>query len=480
MRGTTSPGTSIAIVFAVLSVGSGFPRTTHAEQPTPAKTDAPSSEADSRKGSENQAEEPSAEERLWSHLKGLPIGPFKLDLGAGLRIRGEVQDNFNVKKYGDGSRDELLLERARVELGLHFLEGFRLFLQGQDAHELGCNFSNADFQGGSPYNNLFDLRQAFLEWVRIGGSPLGFKVGRQSIAFTDNRLMGPGEWGNVGRYSWDAAALTWRSELADVDLFYAFRVQYDPTGFDYRHFDYDVLGLFTTFPLRMFKLHAFYFLQMNNFPSDESQATSGSFQRHSPGVSLEGTFDNGIDLGLGVIPQFGKWGQKTVSAMGGYAVVGYTAPLFGAPRIGLHYAYGSGDSKPDDDTVRTFDGIFGAVDNYYGRMNLFSWMNLHDLQLALSASPWKIIKVTADYHLFRLADKSDAWYYANGKPQRQDPTGTSGRVVGHELDIVVVLNATKHAQLQAGYGLFLPEEFVRRTGPHELAHWGFLQGSYDF
>ena len=467
----------LATVFLAF-VASG--RRACAEQQTGPEAESPWGETSPAQPSKDRTEEPSAENRFWSNLKGIPIGPLMLDLGAGLRLRSEFQDNFNVKIFGDGSRDAILFERARVELGLQFLDGFWLFVQGQDAHALGCNFSDEDFPNGSPYNNQFDLRQAFLEWTLIGGTPLGFKLGRQSVAFTDNRLMGPGEWGNVGRYAWDTATLTWRSDVAYVDLFYAFRVQYDPTGFDYRHFDYDVLGLFSTFPVKMLKLHAFYFLQMNNFPSDETQTTSGSFHRHSPGVSLEGSFDSGIDISMGIIPQFGRWGDDTVLALGGYAVLGYTAPLYGSPRIGLHYAHGSGDSDPDDNTARTFDGVFGAVDKYYGRMNLFAWMNLHDLQLALSGSPLKFMKVSADYHLFLLADKHDAWYYANGSAQRRDPGGASGALVGHEVDLVVDIKATKHTRFQIGYGLFIPGAFVRNTGPHDRAQWGFLQWSYIF
>jgi hypothetical protein len=219
---------------------------------------------------------------------------------------------------------------------------------------------------------------------------------------------------------------------------------------------------------------------MNNFPSDEDQATSGSFHRHSPGISLEGTFDTGIDLAAGIVPQFGEWAGNSVRALGGYAVFGYTAPVYGTPRIGVHYAYGSGNSNPHDATIRTFDGVFGAVDKYYGRMNLFAWSNLHDVQLALSASPLEFMKVNADYHLFLLADEHDAWYYANGKPQRQDPNGASGRLVGHELDVVAVIEVTKRVEFQFGYGLFVPGAFVRNTGTHGAAHWGFLQASCNF
>ena len=419
----------------------------------------------------------SAQQPISEHAS---IKRVKLDLAVGLRLRGELQNNFNVKTYGESTRDEMLLQRLRIELGLRFSERLRLFVQGQDARELGSDFSNEDFPNGSPYNNRFDLRQAYLEWTRIGGTPAGVKLGRQSIALGDNRLMGPGEWGNVGRYAWDAATLTWRSAILNADLFYAFRVRHDPTSFDRRHFDYDVLGLFTTFPVKPFKLHAFYFLRMNNFPSGDAPPRSGSYRRHSPGISLEGNFSNRIDMRMGMVPQFGEWGGDPVRAVGGFAEFGYTVPVGGFPRFGLHYAYGSGDSSPGDDTDGTFDGVFGAVDKYYGRMNMFAWANLHDLQLAISANPATLLKIELDYHLFLLADKHDAWYYANGRPQRHDPGGTSGILVGSEVDLVGVINATKRTRLEVGYGVFFPGAFVHNTGPHELAHGGFLQWSYGF
>ena len=424
-----------------------------------------------------ESEQPSAEERFWAHGKGIPLGPFKVDVGGGLRLRGEGQDNFNVKRYGDGSQDLFLLERARLEVCWHFLDDLRLFVQGQDAHALGSNFANADFPNGSPLNNTFDLRQGFVEWTHIGGSPVGFKLGRQSIVYTDSRLMGPGERGNVGRYVWDAAVLTWRSRVLDLDIFYAFRVQYNPSAFDHDHFDYDVLGVFSTAPLGPLQLHAFYFLKMNNFPDSPS---AGSFFRHSPGFSFEGAFASGIDVSAGLVPQFGTWGQLEVRALGGYAVAGYTVPIWGKPRFGVHYAYASGDSDTADGTTRTFDGVFGGVAQYYGRMNLFAWMNLHDLQAALSLRPFGRVKLEADYHLFLLAERRDAWYYATGSSQRQDTTGAAGRVLGHELDIVVAVKATPYARLQAGYAWFAPGEFIRSTGAHAYAHWAFLQAAYDF
>ena len=33
---------------------------------------------------------------------------------------------------------------------------------------------------------------------------LDFKIGRQQISYGDARILGPGQWGNTGRYAWDA------------------------------------------------------------------------------------------------------------------------------------------------------------------------------------------------------------------------------------------------------------------------------------
>ncbi len=37
---------------------------------------------------------------------------------------------------------------------------------------------------------------------------MGLKAGRQSVSYADNRVFGPGNWGNVGRYWWDVVKLT--------------------------------------------------------------------------------------------------------------------------------------------------------------------------------------------------------------------------------------------------------------------------------
>lgn len=92
-------------------------------------------------------------------------------------------------------------------------------------------------------------------------------------------------------------------------------------------------------------------------------------------------------------------------------------------KTGAGYSYASGDDSSTSDIER-FDGVFGASDKYYGRMNLMSWSNLRDAELFIIVSPLKNINVRIEYHRFELADKSDKWR------SYRNQTGISGDDLG--------------------------------------------------
>lgn len=152
-----------------------------------------------------------SEKPHWSDaLKGVPLGPFQLDIGGSVRFRYEYQNDFNQQRYADDRkpgfrRDHFLLQRTRLDLNLRFGEEARFYVELQDARAYDSDFKKDDFDPqlySCPYWNPLDLRQAYLEWLHIGDTPFGIKLGRQAIFYGDNRIWGPGEWGNVGRYAW--------------------------------------------------------------------------------------------------------------------------------------------------------------------------------------------------------------------------------------------------------------------------------------
>ena len=50
-------------------------------------------------------------------------------------------------------------------------------------------------------------------------------------------------------------------------------------------------------------------------------------------------------------------------------------------------------------------------------MDFFSWQNMHNVRFSAAIKPVKGLTVTADYHLFWLADTADYFYSVSGLPR---------------------------------------------------------------
>jgi hypothetical protein len=165
--------------------------------------------------------------------------------------------------------------------------------------------------------------------------------------------------------------------------------------------------------------------------------------------------------------QFGDSGKKTIGAYGYNAKVSYLVPQWWLSEIGAEYTCASGDDNINDGTVKTFDGVLGAIDLYYGRMAMFAWMNLKDYQINLDVKPTRKLSTTIQFHRFDLAESKDAWYYGNGKPQRKDVTGASGSFLGMEMLFMAKYVFNKYFNVYAGYGHFFPGTFMKNTAGYK-------------
>ena len=187
------------------------------------------------------------------------------------------------------------------------------------------------------------------------------------------------------------------------------------------------------------------------------------------------------DYGGTVAHQCGDFGKDQIDAWGANARVGHTFEAPWKPRIAAEFSYASGDSNPRDGRRETFDGVFGAIDTFYGRMNFLSWMNLEDYQITFGLQPTKTLKVWMDYHVFRLASDRDGWYWCNGRAARRDVTGETSPSLGQEIDVLFQWQINKHLELFVGYCHFFPGPFIRDTpGTDRHADWVFVQVTFQF
>jgi len=415
----------------------------------------------------------------------------KLVFGTDIRLRYEFQKDFNQKYYGDnlpkGSSDDgFLLGRFSAGFDCRPSEMIHMALWMQHSDVWGMALNESDFYnqkfrcGHNPNKDPWELSDTYIEIKRPFDVPITFKGGRQRIVYGNKRVFGPGQWGNTGRWIWDALNISYKFEKGFVDTYYGRTMIHEPDKFSLNHrHSYESFGSYShfTLPKDFFEIvfEPFFMTKRDNhdrYNGEDNMA--GTLDAYYVGIRICKINLNGFDIDMTYIQEFGDYSNDDLNAYGYHMLLAYPlkCPAM-KPRISVEYSFGSGDSNPTDGNHETFDGAFGARDKMYGRMNLFHWKNIKDAQVNVEARPWSGCCVKAEFHKFWLAEEKDAWYL-NAK-QYRDKTGESGDAVGKELDIVFEIDLPWRNEIQLGYGHFWPDEFAKNKACNKQADWVFLQ-----
>ena len=136
------------------------------------------------------------------------------DFGAQLRARYERKDDGGsdgryaaddfLKETPPGRFNDnaFLLLREKLHVGYTPVPWCTVFLEGRDSS------SSGDRRDPNPGADVLDVHQAYLRLGQRGEFPLFATVGRQELLYADERMVGIGDWGNLGRV-FDAAKLRW-------------------------------------------------------------------------------------------------------------------------------------------------------------------------------------------------------------------------------------------------------------------------------
>ncbi|MBN2654203.1 MAG: alginate export family protein [Nitrospirae bacterium] len=419
----------------------------------------------------------------------------RLIFSAALRTRYESQHNFSQKYYGINqpagkSDDSFLLYRIRAGLDWHPSKKTHLALWMQHADVLGYELPDSAFYNNAfkhtdhPHKDRFELYQTFIETKDIMHTGISLKAGRQKISYADNRVFGPGEWGNSGRWVWDALKTSWSFKHGFLDLFYGKTMlhEIDQFSLGHRH-GYESIGMYGHVnvlknPVNLI-VEPMLFTKKDNHQNytGELNKTPGKLDSWYLGARTHASLRN-WELGATFIQEKGSFGADKINAYGYHIMAAYTVPHDWKPRLCAAYSYASGDSNPADGKNETFHEAFGAKDMFYGRMNLFSWSNLKDYEISMTINPYAWLTIKGEAHKFKLADKHDGWSL-NSKTYR-DKTVSSGESVGKELDLVISCRYSNNHTLMAGFGRFWPDEFAKNMASSKQASWVFLQWEYRF
>jgi 1,2-phenylacetyl-CoA epoxidase catalytic subunit len=435
------------------------------------------------------------------------------------RFRWEIRDNnFDFNDAVNAPTDDnWFLQRARLGLKLSPTPWLRMYGQIQDSREI--NSDRPDFPGklGAEGDDAVDLRQA---WIELGNPkvfPLTLKLGRQILSYGDERVIGAFDWNNIGR-TFDAVKLRWESKDAWVEAFASSvvvpeRGSYNQSDFfNGNELDRQQIfsGIYAECNALWFQSTDLYVLHLHendsvkyqdNDRGDTNFFTIGTRWKSKPGafaksedvmskdkdnkaVALPGPKPAvGLDYTFEGAFQTGDVRGQDLTAFAAHGDVGYTLDMPWRPRFAVGYSFATGDDEPGDREIQTFQNLFPTNHKFYGQMDLFSWQNIHDLEFDFKISPVRNVTLRADYHAFWLESTEDAWYRANGATTVRPINATSraaGNYVGSEIDFLATWNVTKWFQVEGGYSHFFSGDYLKDTGPHDDADFGYVQAKLTF
>ncbi len=440
------------------------------------------------------------------------------DIGGQVRLRAEDKSYFATPgipgaldfRANGNSENAYLLLREKIHLG-YTTPGWSIFVEGRDSSAHG------DERKPTPESDQFDLHQAYFTLGNKTAFPVTLKVGRQELAYGDERLVGVSDWSNVMR-TFDAFKARYENDKLWAEAFLSRPVIVDDHNFNMSNEYEHLSGLYLSMKTVPKTEAQLYFLARNVAPGSPTADAGGTPQMGGASARDIYTFGYRIKSQPG---QFQGWdfysesasqfGRYKFTATGpsldhlAYALnlgAGYTfANTATSPRFGLEYNYASGDSNPNDGTHETFDNLYPTNHRYYGFMDFVSWQNIHDLRLMASIKPSKTLTVTADYHLFMLASDQDAFYTVNGTargPVNAAGRGiasigagtgysantSNGKFVGSEIDVIATYPMKSYLIAQAGYGHFFAGDYIAdslsKLGGAADADWFYVQLVFNF
>ncbi len=410
-------------------------------------------------------------------IKNIHFGDdWRLTLGGEFRFRMEAETN---KAFGatEPAQDTFTLFRYFIHADLRYRKLFRVFAQGVAAFD-----EDRDLALRPIDENRWDAHQLFFD-VRVLGeeNPLTLRVGRQELLYGNERLVSPLEWVNVRR-RFDGVKLFAHTEQWDVDFWYVKPVLVQRKQRDRYDEDVDFYGGYVTYkgiPRHGVDVYAFAIDDTGNARNPNGKR--GDRNIYTLGSRFWGKTAD-FDYEAELAGQWGHWAGDTVQAWSWSLDGGYTFEnVAWKPRLGTGFDWASGDEKPTDGKVGTFDQLFPLGHKYLGYLDLVGRQNITAWNANLSAWPVaKKVKAGLWYHVFWVTDDRDALYNAGGGVVRRDPTGAAGREVGHEVDVTLTWKIDRHSDLLIGWSHLWDSDFIIQTGSSEDADMLYVQYAYRF
>jgi len=421
-----------------------------------------------------------ASQAVASPSPGRPTDHVNDVLPKWVRLNGEYRmrvEGISGSGFRANADDAYDLSRLRLNLSFAPQSWLRLVFQGQDAQVMGRNPK----PDGPPYEDTFDLRQAYVELGRREGNAFELRVGRQEMFFGEQRLVGHVSWLNTAR-SFDAIRGAYRHKKFRIDAFLASVVNIREGEFNKRTDANNFHGVYGSFTSLIPKatVEPYVFWRLSRGVKSEAGITS-KLDFKTVGARWVGKLPAGFDYGVEMAAQTGSLGPDDVEAWGGHWLAGYTmAKPAWKPRAFVEYNFASGDANPTDQKRQGFDQLYPTPHDKTGLADQVGWKNIHHVRGGLELKPTTKLSASTSYHSWWLADIHDGLYAASGALVARVANGSAGRHVGQEVDVQAGYPLTPQIQIAPGYSHIFPGTFLNNATPGKSYNLGYLMVTYQF
>lgn len=397
------------------------------------------------------------------------------------RVRPEYTTNRIDLNSDNGDADFYYLQRVRLGASLEPQKGVRGTIVLQDSRTWG------EIPGTGMPQDSMGLYEGYILLTDLFTPGFEVQVGRFAMGFGLERQIGKNDWSNHGR-AFDGIRVAYhRPKIINVD-FFATVIQDSRAAAGPNE---DFYGLHLSTDVLDFMDFELYGLYLHNDTEDMGSRIG------TIGARVEARPVKGLMLEAEAAVQFGKVdaampaGVTSIDHLAtAYGITArYAIPVDTTPTLGLFFHSASGDANQLDDRSVAYRPLFPTDHGFYGNMDLFTWQGVWEIGPTFSLDPVKGLRVKADYHAIFLS--SDGGVVQSAFGGTTTFPSSSGKFVGHELDLVVGWAAMKWLSLETGYSLFVPGNVAEKATVtvdngavlamgNDTAHWFYFQAKAHF
>jgi hypothetical protein len=382
-----------------------------------------------------------------------PLSVAQFTLDGEFRPRAELRHGFGSPIAEDEDAGFGVSTRMRLNAG-YTIDAYTFYVSLQDVLVWGENRQLLPDDG----NNSFAVFEAWAD-IKLGDG-FSTKVGRQTLDYDDQRIMGSVGWAQQAR-NHDAALIKYGKEKFQMDLGLAFSQDYDdPSGFQSVGTAYSTIGFFT------YKTMQYLYLKQawNNLSGSLLLLNNGFQNFEADGSTPDGisnlqTLGSHLDYKKGsfgaALNAFLQTGERQGAVdVGSAYLLGIDVNYRTSPKVSLGAGLEiiSGNDASTVNKTEAFFPLYGTNHKFNGFMDYF-YVGNHANSIGLLD-----VHVSAN---FQLGEKSSLMVKAlNFSGHQELPSGEKS--LGTELDLVFS-QAFNGYSLQLGYS-----QMFANVGMYEL------------